>query len=227
MCDKSDPETRSDLVYTASMQITVFGASGKVGSLVVEQALRRGYRVVAFVHNHSLFAPSGKLSIRKGDIYNAPDVVAALKGSDAVVSCLSSWGTPGKDVLTSAMRTIIPAMVEQKIKRIVTLTGSGANEPGNNPSVSYKLMLQVLAPFPAGKVFCDGEDHMKLLADSNLRWTTIRSPVMNNRGTDGYELNLKAGSPLTTIKRAAVATALLDQIDAANFLHQAPIIHRV
>lgn len=207
------------------MQITVFGASGKVGSLVVEEALRRGYSVVAFVHHHNLFSPSGKLIIVEGDVYNSEQVSTALKGSDAVISCLGSWGTPKKDVLTAAMRSIVPAMQVRDIQRIVTVTGSGANIPGQRASIVHKSLLR-LPIYGAGKVFSDGEAHMRLLADSSLKWTTLRSPVMTNGGRKGYYLNMSAGSVLGTISRSAVATALLDQLERDDYLCASPVIHR-
>jgi len=207
------------------MQITVFGASGKVGSRVVEEALRRGYDVVAFVHSHNLFSPTGKLVVVQGDIYSASDVAKALKGSSAVLSCLGSWGTPKKNVLTTAMHAILPAMREQQIERIVTLTGSGAADPHARPGVVHRLLLRLLAPFPAGKVFRDGEEHLRLLAMSELEWTSLRSPVMNNLGSS-YALNLKPAKPWETIGRDSVAAAMLDQLETATYVGQAPIIHR-
>ena len=213
----------SDLFYTARMQITVFGASGKVGSLVVEQALKRGYTVVAFVHSHDLFSPSGKLIIQKGDVYDAQDVARALRGSDAVISCLSSWGTPKRNVLSSAMQNIIPAMHEQKISRIVTLTGVGLQ---SNPSRLYEWALRALGPLPAGKVFRDADAHVRYLVASGLEWTTICSPIMNGIGGPGYRLSLHTGFPAATIARASVAAALLDQLDSGEFAHQTPTIHR-
>lgn len=204
----------------------MFGASGKVGSRVVALALERGYKVVAFVHHHNPFTDTPNLIVKQGDIYQAADVRAALKGSEAVISCLGSWGTPKKNVLTAAMQTIIPALRAQKIKRIVTLTGSGAKVRLNKPmSASHRLLFALLQPFPAGKVFRDGEEHMHLLAESDLDWTTIRSPVMNNLGGSSYTLNNRI-NPVATISRQAVAHCLLDQLGSAEYLRQAPIIHR-
>ncbi len=208
------------------MQITVFGASGKVGSLVVESALRRGYTVVAFVHRTNLFSPSGELIVVRGDVYNKNDVASALRGSDAVISCLGSWGTPKKDVLTVAMRAIIPAMEASGMPRIITLTGSGAKAPGEHETSSHRLVMVLVKPFPAHKVFLDGERHMELLAASGLSWTTVRSPVMTSFGREGYRLDLKTQSPLATAHRTAVANALLDQLDSTEFLCHAPFIHR-
>jgi len=205
------------------MRITVFGASGKVGSLVVEEALRRGYTVVAFVHSHNLFSPSGRLIIQKGDIYNAEDVANTLRGSDAVVSCLGSWGTPKRNVLASAMGNIIPAMREQKISRIVTLTGIGVQQ---NPGVLHRSLLRLLGPLPAGKVFRDAEAHLQMLAQSGLSWTAICSPVMNNIGGADYTLSLRMGFLLATVSRVSVAAALLDQIELNGYTGKAPTIHR-
>ncbi len=208
------------------MQITVFGASGKVGHLVVELALKRGHSVVAFVHHRDLFVPNNRLRVITGDIHSNEDVEKAILGSDAVISCLGSWGTKSRDILTAAMRAIIPVMEQQHISRIVTLTGSGAAAPGERTGAGHDALLKFLAPFPAGKVFSDGEQHMKLLAASNLDWTTVRSPVMKNRGGDDYTLRNQSGKLFDTINRNAVATALVDQVEATDFLRQAPGIFR-
>lgn len=208
------------------MRITVFGASGRVGSRVVELALRRGYLVSAFVHHHDLFVPSNNMLVIKGDVYTASEVATALRGSEAVISCVSSWGTPKKDVLTSAMQAIIPAMEAAKISRLVTLTGSGAAMSEEQPSVSHRMLAGLLAPTSVGKVFRDAETHLHLLAISSLDWTTIRSPIMNNLGSSTYRLSLEPNSALSTISRNGVATALLDQLESDKFLGQAPFIHR-
>jgi putative NADH-flavin reductase len=212
------------------MQITVFGASGKVGRLVVHGALARGYKVVAFVHSHDPFEKTDKLKVVKGDIYRGQDVAKALKGSRVVVSCLGSWGrktaSGNRNVLTSAMLEILPAMKTQKIERIVTLTGSGALAPNATPSRAHRWFMRLTAPFPAGKVFKDGETHMKLLQGSGLAWTTVRSPLMNNKNNAKYKLNGGNGNHYQTISRQAVASAIVDQLESLKWLHKAPVISR-
>jgi putative NADH-flavin reductase len=209
------------------MQITVFGASGKVGHLVVEEAHRRGHTVVAFIHNRNLFVPNNRLIIVKGDIHNAADVEKALNNSEAAISCLGSWGTKSHDVVSTAVRALIPAMEQQGIKRIITLTGAGAKLNLDKPAgPGHRLFMSLISPLPAGKVFRDGEEHMRLLAASGLDWTIIRSPVMNNIGGAGYTLSTKVGSPLATVSRQSVATAILDQLENTDTIHAAPIIHR-
>lgn len=207
------------------MQITVFGASGKVGRLVVAEALKHGYDVVAFVHTSNPFEEEAHLTVVQGDISSRADVDKALQGSQAAINCLGSWGRSGRDVLTRAMDTIIPAMSEQKIQRMVSLTGHGADAPDVVSSWPHKLMMKVLFPFPAGKVFRDGEVHMHLLAASTLDWTVLRSPIMKNSGASAYHLAETPGFPLKRINRTAVVAAILDQLEMDSYIHRAPVIN--
>lgn len=226
MCRNSGLSMTGVFFILVRMQITVFGAAGKVGRLVVADAQARGHTVRAFVHSHDPFTLSDTLTVVKGDVNNAERVTKALEGSQAVISCLGSWGTPGKNVLTTAMQTLIPAMESQNINRIITLTGSGAIAPDKVPGLFHVMTMKLLAPFPAGKVFADGEAHMRLLADSKLYWTTIRSPVMNSRKDAGYKLSLEITNHFRFIPRQSVAVSMLDQLDSTEWLHQAPVISR-
>jgi len=207
------------------MQITVFGASGKVGRRVVELALQRGYTVVAFVHSHDPFARTPQLIVKKGDIYRGDEIADAIKGSSAIISCLGSWGTKKRNVLTSAMQAIIPAMFEQKIVRIVTLTGSGAMPPDQKLTLTHRLIMKLLMLFPAGKVFWDGEEHMRLLAGTALDWTSLRSPVMKQGPAAPYTLTRKPGPIWRRVSRTTVATAILDALERSDpSAYRAPVI---
>ncbi len=206
------------------MNITVFGASGKVGRIVVEELRASGHSVTAFVHGSSPFESNEKLRIVYGDIHNFANVIEALDRSEAVISCLGSWGTKDKDILSSAMKNIIPAMEKQNIKRIISLTGSAAIFPGETLRLVDKLNRGVLS-IVAGKILTDGENHLQQLVESNLRWTVIRSPVMKSSQDATYTLSLIASSPFATVSRNAVAKAMVDQLSETNFINAAPHIH--
>lgn len=208
------------------MRITIFGANGKVGRLAVSDALERGHDVVAFIHNSSDLPENAKLKLAKGDIYDSGSVAEAIKGADVVISALGSWGTPKKDVLKAGMSNIIPAMEELGVKRIVTLTGHGANAPGDkfDPVHEFsRLILKVLA----SKILSDGEDHIKALNDSNLDWTAVRSPVMIQHVNPlKYRLRTRRPLPLAVIHRQAVANCMLDLAETGEYARQAPFVVR-
>lgn len=211
--------------YTAAMKVIVFGANGKVGSIVTQKLLAADHEVVAFIHGQNTLADHPHLRVVQGDIRNTTDVKDALLGVDAAISTLGSWGTKSKDILTVGMHSVIPAMQAQGIQRIVSLTGSGAKAPGDKWGVigkSGRLLLKVIAP----KILADGEDHLSQLAASSLDWTVVRSPVMNNKGTTNYHLNEHIPGPFDTINRHAVAQAMVDQLTSTDFVKKSPHIHR-
>lgn len=206
------------------MRITVFGATGKVGRLVVEEALSRGHEVIAYQRRPDKLSDSPMLTVCVGDIYDADKVAAAVSGSDTVISALGSWGTPRKDVLATAMQHIIPAMQQSGIKRIVSLTGADARTAGDQIGMIHKLTYPMLGKF-AGKILRDGEQHIALLAKSSLDWTVIRSPIMRNWGSPApYKLGKIRPAPWSTVNRQAVAKSMVDQVEQASHLCYAPFI---
>lgn len=206
------------------MQVTIFGASGKVGQQVTMRALEKGYEVVAFVHSHNPFPLHHNLKIVKGDIRDRVAVAAALAGSTAAISTLGSWGTKEKDVVSRGMQAIIPAMEQIGIKRLVTVTGAGARWSSDHPGIVDRLgraMLLVISP----RILRDGEEHLQLLTASNLEWTSLRAPIMNADDASAYNLDHNAPPLWEQIPRATVAKAIVDELESFNFLRSAPYIH--
>lgn len=208
------------------MQVTIFGANGKVGSLVVEACLEMDYDVVAFIYGKNNFNPRKRLQIINGNIYNIEDVEKALIKSDAVISALGSWRTPNKNILTMGMKNIIPTMQNIGIKRIISLTGADANLNDEYISFFRKLFSQFLKII-AKKIIQDAETHMHLLTESDLSWTVIRSPVMNNNGSaSAYKFTDKRPLPWTTINRKSVALAMVKSLVDNKYEKKAPYITR-
>ena len=205
--------------------VTVLGANGRVGSQVVRLLLDRGYIVQAFVHGDANFESHQNLTVVQGDIYNVDSVRGAVTGSDAVVSALGSWGTPGKDVLEVGMINVIGAMQQFGVNRIVTLTGSEARLQGDSLLVIHRI-AHTLASLFAGKILRDGERHIALLSESGLQWTTLRSPVMNESGSTEFTLSQARPMPWQTIHRNAVATALVNMVDDKTYVSASPFINR-
>jgi uncharacterized protein YbjT (DUF2867 family) len=204
--------------------VVVFGAGGKVGSLVVQYALADGYHVIAFVHRHHSLPSDPNLQIVTGDIYNRADIEKAMKDADAVISCLSSWGTQYKDVLATAMSNIVAVAKRYGISRIISVTGADARAPGDDLSALHRLTYVALH-IVASKIISDGDLHIKILHNSRLKWTVIRSPVMTPRNSTDYVLNSHRPTPWAMVSRRGVARAMVDQIDSTHNLQRALYIH--
>tara|TARA_Y100000385_G_scaffold100927_1_gene104333 strand:- start:347 stop:979 length:633 start_codon:yes stop_codon:yes gene_type:complete len=75
--------------------VLVFGANGKLGTHVVNQALEKGYKIKAFVRNPEKYTltKGQHIEVVKGDATNIENVKHAMEGADIIVSCL---GNPPK-----------------------------------------------------------------------------------------------------------------------------------
>ena len=212
------------MLYYANMNIVVFGASGKVGRLVTQKLLEQGHTVTAFVHRASLPDP-GRLRTVKGDVHNVQQVGEAVRGNEAVVCVLGSWGTPTKDIISAATRNIIAASRQHDIQRLVSLSGADARAAGDELGIIHRVS-HMLIGLVAKKVLRDGEAHIALLQQSDLDWTVIRSPIMRNTHKGRYTLSTARPLPWATIGRQQVADAIVEQITADNWTGQSPFIRR-
>ncbi len=191
----------------------------------MELLLAEGYDVFAAAYKHDIFQGTPHLYVKQLDIHDTQAVAKVIDGTDAVVSCLSNWGSEAGDVLTAAMKAIVPAMDKHGVRRIVSLTGNAAFTPDDEPTFVQKanrVMLQKLAP----NVLADGEEHMAVLRASDVDWTIIRSPVMNNLGSEKYKLSAKLSGGAATINRQSVARAIVEQLHDGTWLRQTPTIWR-
>jgi putative NADH-flavin reductase len=205
-------------------KVTVFGANGRVGSIVVEKLVQQGHTVRAFVHGE----PRQRLAdveYMQGDVSDEATVRAALTGAEVVVSALGSWGTKEQNILTVAMGHIVPAMEAADIRRIVSLTGADAQVAGEPVSLIGRLSHFAFSRL-ASKIMKDGEAHLAILKSSTLDWTVVRSPVMNERGAATFVLSKKYPMPWQTIHRHAVADAMVQQVGDTQWYAQAPYIQR-
>lgn len=207
------------------MKIAVFGANGRIGRRVVRLLVDNGHEVRAAVHSSSELNEDEQVTIIQCDIKNKKQVERVLQGSDAVISCLSSWGTEDKNILSTAMRHIIPLMKKHRILKIVTLTGGDVVAKGDELHVLDKMRLGVVKIL-GGKVYADGQKHLEMLVQSDLDWTVVRSPIMNERGSRTYALTKRRPALWATIHRDAVAASLVEAATSNELTYKAPFIHR-
>jgi len=68
------------------MKVIVFGATGRVGGHLVEQALENGHTVTAFVRDRKKLDDSNEnLQFYEGDVMDPATVKTTVSGHDAVL----------------------------------------------------------------------------------------------------------------------------------------------
>jgi len=213
------------------MEIAVFGATGRTGRPLVEQALERGHEVVAFVRDSSSL-PAGvreqdRLRVVEGDAYSGDGVERAIADNgdsvDAVVSVLGQTSEGPDDLLTEAGQHILAAMDKHDVERFVTLVGAGVREEGESVSLGGKVMGALLK-LVARSVLRDAREHVGQLRTSDTRWTVVRGPRLTE---DAHTGEFRHGTDISlgmrgTAARANVAEFILDCLENDRYVHELP-----
>lgn len=204
-----------------AMKLTVFGATGGVGTEVVRQAVAAGHEVVAVVRDPARLAGPAVtgLSVVTADVMDPAQIGPAVKGSDAVVSALGPRKGGPVTVLTDGVRSILTAMTGTGVRRLVAVSASGAFiEPGE-PFVTRVIVKPLLQRILAGAM-ADTRRMEEEIRASDTAWTLIRPPQLTNRpGRGRYrrEIDRNVGR---SIARPDVADAILAALaDPATIGH--------
>lgn len=203
------------------MHVLVLGANGKVGSRVAAKLLESGHTVTAGVHKSSSHVPNGA-HVTTIDITDQQSMAIALRNVDAVVCTLSTWASPDKQVLSTAMESLVPAMQSTNVKRIVSISGNVARVPGETPG----LFIRIFHAFKFGiirKVIEDSEKHIAMLDRSDLDWTVIRPGIMASADEPAFSFcDTPSMNPF--VSRTAVVMSIVDLIEINSHIHEAPFV---
>lgn len=208
------------------MKLTVFGASGRTGRPLVEQALRAGHEVTAFVRDPAKLGISyEKLRVVSGDVKSNPEKVSeAVAGADAVLSVLGQTKGSPKDLQTAGTRNVVAAMREHGVRRLVSLTGAGVADPRDEPKLSDRAIVFLLRRLQ-GDVLRDAQEHARIIQESGLDWTIVRGPMLTEGEKKGeYRVGYVGKGSGARISRADVADFMLRQAADDAYLHQAPMV---
>src|SRR5699024_6391512 len=108
------------------MNILLLGATGRVGSCILNHALEAGHHVNALVRStDKIETQDQKLGIFLGSVLNAERISETIEEADFVISAL---GTDGGTTKFECMPLIIKAKQEQGVGRIITIVTAGIFE---------------------------------------------------------------------------------------------------
>ena len=188
-------------------------------------ARAHGFEVLACVYSdrsNKLF-PIDVL-VRKANIMDYDSVLEAIRGSNAVISVLGH--NKGSDPLmqTKGMVNVAKAMEETGIKRLLSLTGTGARVRGDTPSILDKVLNCIVGMVDPERIH-DGVEHIKVLRESDLDWTVVRVLKLGKSNKEIVKYKLTAGGPaelLTSRKKAA--RVLVDLVNNKEYIGKLPIV---
>lgn len=143
-------------------KIAIIGATGRAGSQLLEEALRRGHSVTAIARNTSKLAGRQGVKTVDVDVLDAAALEKAVAGHDAVFSAAHFSGIPAS--------AIINPVKKAGVKRLLVVGGAGSLlvAPGVRVIDSPDFPEAYKAEATAGGIFLD-----TLLQEKELDWTFL------------------------------------------------------
>lgn len=204
------------------MKIALIGATGFVGSVVLEELLQRGHQLTALMRDPAKLAPRPGVSAVVADAYDAATIATAVRGHDAVVSAFNpGWNDP--ELYDKFLRgsTAIERGVEAGgVKRLLVVGGAGSLfvAPGvqlvDTPEFNDHVPANIV---PGARAARDALTTLR--ANTALDWTFLSPPALLAEGelTGDYRVGgedlLMVGDQLAGISVADLAVAIADEIE--------------
>jgi putative NADH-flavin reductase len=151
-------------ITTQPMRLALIGATGYVGSRVLAEALDRGHAVTAIVRDVQRLPSHPGLTPHTANVQEIDQVVEAVSGHDAVISCFNPGG---HDVsknphfyrdIVEGTRSIIEGVRRSDVNRLVYVGGAGSlhSRPGVMLVDDTEFLVEHLQNPPQGMLTAEG-----------------------------------------------------------------------
>lgn len=208
-------------------KVAVIGATGFVGTQIVNELTNRGYKVEAIVRDASKVQQNENVSAKSVDVNKVDELADALKGNDAVISAFNAgWTNPNlyEDFL-SGSANIENAVEKSGVKRFITVGGAGSLFIDGNQLVDGPDFPE---DYKAGATAA--RDYLnKIKENKTLDWTFFSPAIEMHQGTAG----VRTGKYRTALENPVfdengrsilsvedVAVALVDELEQNKHIRE-------
>lgn len=204
------------------MKVVVFGGTGSIGSLVVEQALEQGHEVTVFTRDRAAVEKDNpRLQVEQGDVFDARAIAPVVAGHDAVVVTLGAGRRGG--VRARGTAAVIEAMKQTGVRRLIVQSTLGVGDSRENLDFVWKRLMFGLLLRGA---YADHVDQEQQTRGSGLDWTIVRPGAFTNGPRTGSYRRGFGRREKTDLKisRADVAEFVVEQLTDDTWLRQTPAL---
>lgn len=202
------------------MKVVLYGASGMIGSRILQELVSRGHTVTAVVRNPERVTRTD-VKVVKGDVTDATSVAAAAQGAEAAIS---AYNPPHSDVqmLLTATRALLQGLTEAGVKRLIAVGGAGSLE------VAPGVQLVDTPQFPEAwkGIALAHREVLPVFKASSVEWTYLSPAALIEPGNRTGRFRL-GGTQLVTDARGEsrisaedFAVALVDELENPRHIRQ-------
>jgi putative NADH-flavin reductase len=189
------------------MRITVFGAAGRTGRLVLREGMQRGHQMTAFTRQpEGAFGAdeAGLASVVRGDGRDPEAVRKAIDGADAIIAIIAGAGRKGPHETAGVLKVITSEMTSLGVRRIVMT--SAYPIIGDRPRLPIAVIRRVFAA-----AYADTAQAGSIVQSSGLDWTIAYLNRLTDKPATGKaQVSTELLSRTPSVSRADVAAILLD-----------------
>ncbi|MGV0924426.1 NAD(P)H-binding protein [Empedobacter tilapiae] len=212
------------------MRIAVIGATGFVGSHIVEELVNRNQSIKAFARNTDKVLDSKNVAKVALDVNDVQALATDLKGADVVVSAFNAgWTNPNiyEDYMKGA-KAIEEATKLAGVKRLIVIGGAGSLYVNNQKELQIVDAPDFPEEIKQGALAA--RDYYNVLKqDKDLEWTVFSPAPEMHQGTSGerkgtYRLGNDVpvfnaeGRSILSVEDVAVVIA--DEIENAKHINE-------
>jgi putative NADH-flavin reductase len=210
------------------VNLTIFGATGALGSECLEQALEAGHDVTVLVRTPEKLTTEARVRARvvAGDALHEDAIRSALsRETDAVLFAIGIDKRSPEDLCTDITRHILAAMPDLDIRRLVWC-GGGSTLVEQDEVGFGERFVELFASTFMGLRHRDKAHQLELLKQHpELEWVGLRPLQMRSGAKRGeYRIGFDRFSGFSQISFADCADAMLAMLEDERWLQQAPII---
>lgn len=210
------------------MKITIFGATGALGSECLKQSLEAGHEVTVLVRSASKLSDDlrQQITVVEGNGLNASDVERALvNGAEAILFAIGVDKHSPKNLCTDVTGHILDVMVRSNIRRLIWCGGGSTFVEEDQITFGAKIVRKI------GQIFMplrhyDKEHQYQLLKQyTQIEWLGVR-PLQMRTGPKRaqYRLGFNTFNGMSVISFADCAHAMVNMLKDDTWLRKAPII---
>ncbi|WP_205508858.1 NAD(P)-dependent oxidoreductase [Longitalea arenae] len=210
------------------MKVALIGATGFVGSAILNELTQRGHQVTALVRNPEAVKQDHHVIAKKVNALHANEVAAAVKGHDVVISAYNAgWTNPNLyNEFLQGSDAIQQGVKNAGVKRLLIIGGAGSLyvadgvQKVDSPGFPEEWKPGALA----------ARDYLNIIKkEQELDWTFLSPAIEMHPGTSGvrkgkYRTGLD--NPVyndqgrSVISVEDVAVAVVDEVEAPKFIRK-------
>lgn len=206
------------------MKIALIGATGNVGSHVLNEALTRGHQVTAIARDAAKLVGQENLTVNETDAYDTDSLANALRGHDAIISAFNSgWQNPNLyEDYKRGYASILTAAKDSGVKRILVVGGASSLVLPDGRLVFDAYIPPEFASAVRGAM----ELLVEIKKETELDWTFLSPAIELRKGERTGKFRLGTDSPVmdaegkSSITVADMAVAIVDEIENGQFIRR-------